>query len=218
MRRFSRKSRKSGGGRIWLAYLMVGTLWFGMSAAYKSKMPSNTEDICTVFEDRRDWYQAARDSEERWGTPAHIQMAIVQQESSFRFDARPPRTSLLGFIPWKRQSNAYGFAQALDGTWARYQKDTGRGYADRDDFEDAIDFIGWYTNLSHQSEGISKWDPYNQYLAYHEGQAGWRRGTYEKKGWLKKAAKRVDTRARQWGAQLKHCEAGLDDPFWMFKG
>lgn len=197
--------------------MMVGTLWFGMSAAYKSKMPSNTEDICTVFEDRRDWYQAAKNSEERWGTPAHIQMAIVQQESSFRFDARPPRTSLLGFIPWKRPSNAYGFAQALDGTWARYQRDTGRGYADRDDFEDAIDFIGWYTNLSHRSEGISKWDPYNQYLAYHEGQAGWRRGTYNNKGWLKKAAKRVDARARQWGAQLKKCEAGLDDIFWMFR-
>ena len=42
------------------------------------------------------------------------------------------------------------FAQALDGTWERYKSETGREFADRDDFEDAIDFVGWYTNMSNQ--------------------------------------------------------------------
>ncbi len=217
MQRFSRKSRKSQRGRAWPAYLLLGALWLAISAAHKNKMPQNLDDICTIFEDRRDWYAAAKKSEERWGTPTHIQMAIIQQESSFRFNARPPRTKIMGFIPWTRQSNAYGYAQALDSTWVRYKNDTGRQYADRDDFDDAIDFIGWYTNLSNKSAGISKWDPYNQYLAYHEGQAGWQRGSYKQKSRLKKSAKRVDVRARRWSTQLQSCKEALDDPWWMFR-
>ena len=142
----------------------------------------------------------------------------MRQESSFIFNAKPPRTKILGVIPWKRLSNAYGYAQALDSTWVRYKKDTGRDSADRDDFDDAIDFVGWYTNMSNQSEGISKWDPYNQYLAYHEGQAGWRRGSYEGKAWLKKKAKRVDVRAQDWWSQLQSCEDDLNSGWWVFGG
>jgi hypothetical protein len=86
---------------------LLSALWPAISAAHKNKMPQNLDDTCTIFEDRRDWYAAAKKSEERWGTPAHIQMAIIQQESFFRFNARPPRTKIMGFIPWTRHSNAY---------------------------------------------------------------------------------------------------------------
>lgn len=197
---------------------MLGLVWLGFNNVRNNSTPENPEDICAVFEDKSGWYRAATASEERWGTPKHVQMSIMRQESSFIFNAKPPRTKILGVIPWKRLSNAYGYAQALDSTWVRYKKDTGRDSADRDDFEDAIDFVGWYTNMSNQSEGISKWDPYNQYLAYHEGQAGWRRGTYEGKAWLKKTAKRVDDRARQWWSQLQSCEDGLSRGWWVFGG
>jgi hypothetical protein len=178
--------------------------------------PENVEDICAIFEEKSSWYKAAKKSEKRWGTPTHVQMAIIYQESSFNFDARPQRTKLLGFIPWTRPSDAYGYAQALDSTWDWYRKDAGRRSADRDDFDDAIDFVGWYTNKSNEVVGISKWDPYNQYLAYHEGQGGWKKGTYKRKGWLKDTAKRVDYRAKEWGAQLKRCEDDLDTGWWIF--
>jgi len=178
--------------------------------------PENAEDICAIFEEKGRWYKDAKKSTERWGTPIHVQLAIIFQESSFVFNARPPRERLLGFIPWKLPSNAYGYAQALDSTWARYQKDTGRPGADRDDFGDAIDFVGWYTNMSQRVAGISKWDPYNQYLAYHEGQAGWLKKSYRSKDKLKSTARRVDHRAKEWGAQLKRCEADLDSGWWIF--
>ncbi|MDX1480556.1 MAG: hypothetical protein R3315_02715, partial [Woeseiaceae bacterium] len=145
-------------------------------AACGTTPPTDVEDICAIFEEKSRWYRAAQKSEERWGTPIHVQLAIIRQESTFEFDARPERDRLLGFIPWKRPSSAYGYAQALDSTWAWYQDETGRHGADRDDFADAIDFVGWYTHLSQRIAGISKWDPYNQYLAYHEGHTGWRRG------------------------------------------
>ncbi len=218
MQGFSRKSRKFSYGRLWPAYLLFGLLWLGVNNVRSNRTPDNPENICAVFEDKSGWYKAAKKSEDRWGTPKHVQMSIMRQESSFKFNAKPPRTKLLGVIPWKRLSNAYGYAQALDSTWMRYKKDTGRQSADRDDFEDAIDFVGWYTNMSNQSEGISKWDPYNQYLAYHEGQAGWRRGTFKNKAWLKNTAKRVDVRAQEWWSQLQACEEDLNSGWWVFGG
>ena len=193
-----------------LATLLVTALSSCASA------PENVEDICAIFEEKGRWYKDAKKSEERWGTPIHVQLAIIRQESTFQFDARPPRGKLLGFIPWKRPSNAYGYAQALESTWARYQKDTGRHRADRDDFGDAIDFVGWYTHRSQAMAGISKWDPYNQYLAYHEGQTGWLNRSYRYNGKLKNIARTVDKRARQWGAQLGRCEDDLDDGWWIF--
>lgn len=195
--------------------VLVG-VWILIAWPWSHLRPDNVENICAIFEDKRSWYKAALASEQRWGTPKHVQMSIMRQESSFIFDARPPRQKLMGFIPWKRPSNAYGFAQALDSTWAWYLKETGRVEADRTEFEDAIDFVGWYTNKSSKSAGISKWDPYNQYLAYHEGQAGWTNKTYEQKRWLKDKARRVDKRARKWWAQLENCEEDLPRRWWVF--
>ncbi|MEM7502271.1 MAG: transglycosylase SLT domain-containing protein [Pseudomonadota bacterium] len=197
-------------GRVWLVAVLTSIA--GCSAA----PPANVENICAIFDEKSRWYRAAKKSEKRWGTPIHVQLAIIRQESSFRFDARPPRKRLLGFVPWKRPSNAYGYAQALDSTWNWYKDETGRRFASRDDFADAIDFVGWYTNVSRRSVGISVWDPYNQYLAYHEGQEGWRRKTYRNKRWLKDTARRVAHRAEEWGGQLRRCEDNLDDGWWIF--
>ena len=212
---FSRKHCSMRTSRT-AAVLALTVLPALLLASCATTPPENVENICAIFEEKRGWYKAAKKSEERWGTPAHVQMSIIRQESTFQFDARPPRTKLLGFIPWKRPSDAYGYAQALESTWKAYKKDTGQLFADRDDFHDAIDFVGWYTDNTHKAVGISKWDPYNQYLAYHEGATGWKRGSYKRKGWLKDTARRVDYRAREWGAQLKRCEDDLDTGWWIF--
>jgi len=175
-----------------------------------SRPPASTENICGIFEDKPRWYKAAAKSEKKWGTPIHVQMAIIRQESNFDAKAKPPRGKMLGFIPWKRKSSAFGYAQAKDETWDWYRQNTGNRGADRDDFRDAIDFVGWYTDVSQKRLGISKWDPYSQYLAYHEGHGGFERGTYAQKDWLLAVARNVDFTAREWGAQLRVCESDLD--------
>lgn len=216
MQQSLKKSVKNRSTRTRAGSLLSGVLCGVLVTSCATAPPKNIENICAVFEEKGAWYKAAVKSEKRWGTPVHVQMSIMRQESSFRFDARPPRGKLLGFIPWKRPSNAYGYAQALDSTWEWYVEDSGRWFADRDDFDDAIDFVGWYTNKTNESVGISKWDPYNQYLAYHEGAGGWKKGTYKNKRWLKDTARKVDYRAKEWGAQLKRCEDDLDDGWWIF--
>ncbi len=184
--------------------------------ACSTSPPENIRDSCEIFTEKDDWYPAALDSYEKWGVPIHVQLAIIYQESRFVHDAKPPRTKLLWVIPWKRMSSAYGYGQIKDSTWDWYLKSTGRRWADRDDFDDVVDFIGWYGSISHRTLGISKGDAYNQYLAYHEGHGGFKRKTYKKKAWLMKVARKVDARAKSYRAQLKQCEDSLDKGWWFF--
>lgn len=179
--------------------------------------PKHLDNGCAIFQEKDDWYEYANDSYRKWGVPVHVQLAIMYQESRFRSEAEAPDDTLLGFIPWGQVSSAYGYAQVLDSTWQWYMKSTGNWGADRDDFEDVTDFIGWYGNYSHKKLGISKWDAYNQYLAYHEGHGGWKRKTFNKKPWLIKVARKVERRASRYAAQLKRCKDQLDDGsgwFW----
>jgi len=99
--------------------------------------PQKPENICSVYKEKPAWHRVATKAEEKWGTSMHMVMSIMYQESAFVDDIRPPRRKLLGFIPWKRPSSAYGYSQALVGTWAHYQRDTGEGWRERDDFADA---------------------------------------------------------------------------------
>ena len=129
-------------------------------------------------------------------------------------DAQPPMQYFLWIIPTGRASTAYGYAQAKDETWEDYQNATGNSWADRDDFADAIDFMGWYTSKSQQLNGVSKWDAYNQYLNYHEGWGGYRQGTYRQKAWLMPVAGKVDQRSKRYAMQLHSCQEELDDSWF----
>jgi hypothetical protein len=179
--------------------------------------PSQVNDVCRIFYGETDWYEDARRSSKRWGTPIGVMMAIIKQESTFQAKVRPNRPKFL-FIPLPRKSSAYGYAQAQDPAWNDYRKDTGNWSHDRDDFGDAINFVGWYTNMTQKRLGISKWDPYKQYLAYHEGWGGYSRGSYNKKPQLLTVAKKVQRTAESYMAQLQQCSAKLDKSVrgWFF--
>jgi hypothetical protein len=175
-----------------------------------NRPPRNISDSCAIFDEKDGWYAGAMDSFETWGVPVHVQLAIIYQESRFVHDAKPPRRKLLWVIPWTRPSSAYGYGQIKDSTWDWYRDSTGNRWADRDDFDDVVDFIGWYGARSQRTLGISKWDAYNQYLAYHEGHGGYRRKTYRNKDWLIQVAREVDRRAKSYSVQLAQCEDSLD--------
>lgn len=176
--------------------------------------PSNVNDLCEIFSEKKKWYKAAKKSQKRWGAPINVQMAIIHQESHFKQKAKTKRTKLLFVIPWKRQSSAYGYAQVKDETWDWYKKKRGNWGADRDNFADAVDFVGWYVNLSAKQLKISKWDAYNQYLAYHEGHGGFKKKTYKRKKWLIGISHKVQKQAEKYGAQLKKCQKRLNRWWW----
>jgi len=192
--------------------LLFGILVISCSTA----PPEDIGNSCSIFEEKDSWYSSARDSYKKWGVPIQVQLAIIYQESRFVHDAKPPRQKLLWVIPWTRPSSAYGYGQIKDSTWEWYLKSTGRRWADRDDFDDVADFIGWYGDMSHRKLGISKSDAYSQYLAYHEGHGGFKRKTYKNKKWLIRVASQVAARAQRYSAQLRKCEDSLDKGWWIF--
>jgi hypothetical protein len=167
--------------------------------------PRNLDNACSIADQRPKYLRAMRKTERRWGVPVHVQMAIIHQESKFDGDARTPLRFALGVIPMGRQSSAYGYSQALDGTWDEYRRATRNRGARRDDIRDATDFIGWYMNTTREKNGVSLSDARNQYLAYHEGQSGFARGSHRQKAWLMRVADRVAERSELYRQQLYRC-------------
>ncbi len=179
-----------------------------------TRPPQQQDNICSIFNQHPRWYDYALASERRWGTPIAVQMAFVQQESSFRARARPERNRILGIIPGRRPSSARGFAQAQDPAWQDYQQATGRRGARRSNMRDALDFIGWYNDVSHRRLGLAKNDAFHLYLAYHDGHTGFQRGGWRNNQQLQGIARRVEQRAATYQRQLPACESRLRCRRW----
>lgn len=191
-----------------LAGVMAVALAVGSCSTSPPGPPRTEGDICAIFAERPSWREAVLASAVRWGAPVEVQMAILWKESGFRAEARPPKRYALGFIPQGRASSAFGFAQAIDSTWDWYRRETGNRGANRNDFEDAADFVGWYMAKTFATSGVLMNDAYRHYLAYHEGHTGYRRGDWQDKGWLQQAASRVANQAVLYRGQLRHCADG----------
>lgn len=177
-----------------------------VSCASRFSAPRSLDNACAIVDQRPGYLAAMQRAERKWGVPVHVQMATIYQESKFVGNAKTPRRYALGFIPAGRQSSAFGYSQALDGTWKDYQRATRSYGARRNKISDATDFMGWYMDQSEKKLGISKWDAASQYLAYHEGQAGYSRGSHLEKGWLMRVAAEVGQRAEMYQLQLITCD------------
>ncbi|ABE54507.1 conserved hypothetical protein [Shewanella denitrificans OS217] len=184
-------------------------------SACATSPPKQPDNICAIFKEHRSWYKAAINTQEKWGVPVHVPFAMMYQESSFKHNAAPPMEYFLGFIPTGRASDAYGYAQAKTMTWDDYVRETGNSWSSRSDFDDAMDFMGWFIYKTHKINGVSKWDANKQYLNYHEGWGGYKRRSYHAKPWLIKVAKKVGNRSYRYAKQYKQCKEELDASwFW----
>ena len=136
--------------------------------------------------------------------PVSVQLATIARELSFRHDAQP--TKRIGSGCFSREvprSSAYGYAQALDGHLGRLP----RGHrAARRRPRRLRRLLGLH-RLVHErrrpGERRPLHDTYNQYLAYHEGKAGYARGSYRAKAWLPAVARDVEAWAALYEQQLQ---------------
>lgn len=190
--------------RVLIALMVV--LFVASCGGGDKRPPNNMENACAILREKSHFKKALKATQRKWGVPVNVQMAVLYQESKFISNARTPHKYVLGVLPMGRQSSAYGYAQALDGTWDQYRKETGNRGAKRDNIRDATDFMGWYFTKSRQKNGISLADARGQYLNYHEGHTGYARGTYKSKAWLLRVADDVNSRAARYGQQLNGCK------------
>jgi hypothetical protein len=172
-----------------------------------SSIPSNTSDSCSIFNERYLWYKYAKKSEQKWGTPIYLQLAIIKMESGFDWLAKPPRQKLFKIVPYKRPSSSFGYSQAVKGTWRQYKTETGNKIATRTRFKDSVDFIGWYTSKTEKILKVSKQDAFKQYIAYHEGWGNYKNYKNNKK--VINLAKRVEKQASIYKKQLSDCKNSL---------
>jgi hypothetical protein len=171
----------------------------------KPSKPHTPDNLCGIYAQFEDWQQSAAASEQKWQIDQSISMAFIHHESGYSSTARPPRRRVFGIIPGRHLSTAYGYPQAINGTWALYKKSTGYTLAKRTNFNDAVDFVGWYNARSVRINDIASNDAYRLYLAYHEGNAGYARESFLAKPWLLDVAKNVAHQAKRYKNQLKFC-------------
>ena len=186
--------------------LLLIFIFFLVSAC--SSIPKNTSDSCSIFNERYLWYKYTKKTEQKWGTPIYLQLAIIKMESDFDWLAKPERQKIFKVIPYKRPSSSFGYSQAVKGTWDQYKKETNNKLATRARFRDSVDFIGWYTDKTEKLLKISKKDAYRQYLAYHEGWGNYKNYKNNKKVII--LAKKVTKQANEYRNQLKKCQKKLN--------
>ena len=181
-------------------------LFFLISAC--SSIPKNTSNSCSIFTEKYLWYKHAKKTEDKWGTPIYIQLAIIKMESDFDWLAKPSRQKIFKVIPFKRPSSSFGYSQAVKGTWKQYKNETGNKLASRTSFKDSVDFIGWYTNKTESILKISKQDAFKQYIAYHEGWGNYK--NYKKNKKIINLAKKVEKQSFVYKKQLSSCKNSLN--------
>jgi len=186
--------------------LLLIFIFFLISAC--SSIPKNTSDSCSIFNERYLWYKYTKRTEQKWGTPIYLQLAIIKMESDFDWLAKPERQKIFKVIPYKRPSSSFGYSQAVKGTWDQYKKETNNKLATRARFRDSVDFIGWYTDKTEKLLKISKKDVYRQYLAYHEGWGNYK--NYKNNQKVIILAKKVTEQANEYRNQLKKCQKRLN--------
>jgi len=150
-------------------------------------------DACSLFQQKVGWYTITSEASEKWGVPVSVILAIMHQESRFKSTAAAKTTS------------AFGYSQALTGTWEEYRAATSTTHAVRTSLTDSADFIGWYMNRTKQKLGLPLDDVAAHYLTYHEGPAGYQSKRWKKQPKLVQIAKGVAERARMYEAQLQQC-------------
>jgi hypothetical protein len=184
---------------------MLLLLLAGLAGCSRS---ADTDDVCALLVQHPEWRAPLQQASTEWGITPSVLMAIMRHESNFAADARPYKRWLFDLLPTdQRLSSAYGYAQALDTTWAEYQSLHKRPEAQRNRFADAIDFMGWYLQRAVRALDLSPDDARALYLAYHQGLTGYREARYEGKRLLLDAADRVAQTANEYAAQWPHCAA-----------
>ena len=77
-------------------YLLIA---FSVLAGCATTPPKNLDNVCEIFDEYYDWYNAAKEVEQKYGIPIGVTMAFIHQESKFVEDARPPREWFLWIFP-----------------------------------------------------------------------------------------------------------------------
>lgn len=178
--------------------LLIFLIIIVSSCSEKTKINDNMR-ACEILAQHSSWKKSLKTAEQKYNLPPAFAMAIIYQESRFDSEAK------------SKYSSAYGYAQAVDGTWKHFQEDV-KSNAKRNNFDDSVQFIGWYMSQLSKSLKLRMTDSENLYMAYMLGATGFKRykaGTFKNKAKIqedKKIAAKVTNYTKLYNSQLKGCK------------
>lgn len=168
------------------------------SCSEPTKVDTNM-GACEILANHPNWKTSLQKAEKKYGLPPALAMGLIYQESRFNANAKNPN------------STAYGYSQAIDATWKHFQQEV-KANARRDNFDDSVQFVGWYMAQLSKSLKLKMTDSYNLYMAYMLGATGFKRykaGTFKDKVKIqedKKLSKKVKNYTNLYASQLKKCK------------
>ena len=175
------------------------------SCSLPTRVPASYQkNFCKMMEANSGWFRQLMKVRKKTESHPWVVMAIIHQESRFDPHAVPKGTKRANE---ESHQGAYGYAQAIKTTWDAFRKQTGNLDAERSNFKDATEFIGWYNDISHNQLGIDLRNTHDLYLAYHEGHGGFSQKTYRKPSnkWVVAVAKKVAKQSERYRKQFRGC-------------
>lgn len=179
--------------------MIIATIFATTSCSHENVKIDANMSACEILQQYPSWKDSLKKAKDKYNLPPSFAMGIIYQESHFKADAK------------SKYSSAYGYAQAIDGTWKTFQQEV-KSNAKRNNFNDSVQFIGWYMAKLAKSAKLKITDSKNLYMAYMLGPTGFKRyknGTFKNKTKIKedeKIATKVKDYSNLYKSQLKKCK------------
>lgn len=182
---------------ILLGAMVLGAITLGLLPVAAR---AQVRDACAVMSANPHWPEVLGAVRDRWGVSPGTVIAVLDQESRLRADARGAGAA--GANPPRN----FGYAQANLRTWTWFLRHSGwTGSSSRTDFAASAHFVGWHFSHVGARNGLSPTDIASNYLVYKQGEGGYRRGSPAS---ARALAGRIAHRAAALDAQLAGCAAG----------
>lgn len=166
-----------------------------LSGCFGSTVKQNLQ-ICEELDDTDDWVEPAMLAQKKYGTPLALSLALLE-------------------LPLSELDKKHVRPRAAD--WDEYRIRSERWDASPNSPEDAIDFIGWFTQQTVKRNKIGWQNVKEHYLALRLGHGGLQRFDQALYADLALQAKGVELRAKRWSGELNSCQEQWQGESWYSK-
>ncbi|MCP4588775.1 hypothetical protein [Pseudoalteromonas sp.] len=170
-------------------------LVMGLSGCFGSEVRQQL-NICEELDNYDEWIEATVSTQLKYGTPISLSLALLE-------------------LPLSDLDKKHVRPRAAD--WDEYRIRSERWGASPHEAEDAVDFIGWFTQQSGTRNSISWDDVSAHYLALRLGHGDYQRFDKSKFPELNQQAQQVELRAQRWQRELTACKQQWQNESWYNK-
>ncbi len=152
----------------------VLALVLGLSAC--ASAPSRINNVWQVFDQKNgffeNWRTEAQRAERKRGVPVPVAHGHAARDPASSTTPKPPRTMVLGFIPWKRVSSGLATRRRWTAPGRNTSARPATVWPSATILPTPSTSVGWYHTKTAERFGVAKDDAYSLYLApYYFGWA-----------------------------------------------